>query len=213
MSVAHEVDWQQETKRYDAPHPRLELCARLLRRHRERRLLDVGCSTATLKRHLPGDYEYYGCDVSDHARVALGKRFQQIDLNRTCDFSHFAGEGIDVIHIGGVLEYLQRPEELFRGLRALVERSAPVVLSIINFEAACYADAAKHHPGWIFKPRLEELRTMLKDEGWRVERQLPFVGKRRLRDSLFRLAATRLGIDHPWTRRRARQFILLARAA
>ena len=81
MSVARAVDWQRETMRYAAPHARLELCASLLRRMPQRRLLDVGCSTAALKGVLPGNYDYYGCDVTNHARAVLKERFLQLDRN------------------------------------------------------------------------------------------------------------------------------------
>ena len=213
MSVAHKLDWQQETLRYDAPHPRLALCSHMLRRMPQRRLLDVGCSTATLKSLLSADYDYFGCDVADHAGDALGDRFHQIDFNETSDLSCFAGRDIDVIHVGGVLEYLRQPDELLHGLRRLVDSQTPLVLSIINFDSAYYADGEKHHPGWIFKPRLDALRTMLLKSGWGVERQLPFVGRGRLRDALLRAVARGVGVDHAIVRQTARQFVFVARAA
>src|SRR5262245_60035585 len=111
------------------------MMAQMLSKFPQRRLLDVGCSTAVLQRLLPADYDYYGCDVADHACQSLdADHFRQIDLNRSCDLSAFAGRGIAVIHVGGVLEYLECPDELVGELRRLVPRGSPLLLSIINFE-------------------------------------------------------------------------------
>jgi 2-polyprenyl-3-methyl-5-hydroxy-6-metoxy-1,4-benzoquinol methylase len=207
------VDWQQETIRYDRPHPRLVRMAGLLARFPQRKLLDVGCSTAAMRRVLPPEFEYYGCDIADHAAAALGAdRFRQIDFNQTCDLSAFAGRQIDLIHIGGVLEYLDRPCELLRALRELVGAGAGMVLSIINFEERRYRDPASHHPGWVFQPRLDELRQMLHEQGWQIEQQLAFFGRGEFRERLFGAAAACLGMDHRWVRHRARQFILTAKS-
>jgi SAM-dependent methyltransferase len=205
------VDWQQETTLYDRPHPRLVRMARLLTELPQRRLLDVGCSTAAMRRLLPRDFEYYGCDIADHARASLGAdRFRQIDLNESCDLSPFAGRQIDLVHIGGVLEYLDRPCELLSAVRELVGRGGRLVLSMINFEGRRFSDPSSHHRGWVFRPRLEELRSMLHDQGWQVERQLAFLGRGALRERLLGVATACLGVDHRWVRRRARQFILVA---
>ena len=81
-------------------------------------MLDIGCSTAALRRLLPRDCDYYGCDVAPHAAGALAvDHFRQLDFNRSCDLAAFAGRGIDAIHLGGVLEYLARPAELLRSAR------------------------------------------------------------------------------------------------
>jgi hypothetical protein len=179
----------------------------------QRRLLDVGCSTAAMRRLLPPDFEYYGCDITDHAQAVLGPdRFRQIDFNQSCDLSAFEGRQIDAVHIGGVLEYLERPCEVLRALRELVGRRGGMVLSIINFEERRYRDPASHHRGWVFQPRLEELRQMLREQGWQVDRQLAFFGRGALRDRIQGAAAACLGVDRRWVRRRARQFILTARA-
>jgi SAM-dependent methyltransferase len=217
MAITHQqvapVDWHDETLRYDRPHARLVAMARLLRSLPQRRVLDIGCSTAALRTLLPPDCDYYGCDFTPHARAVLAAdHFCQLDFNRSCDLSAFAGRGIDAIHIGGVLEYLLRPAELLRSARTLVAAGSPLLVSIINFEAAAFARREAHHLGWIYKPRLEELRQALAEHGWSVHRQIPFRGKRAVREWLFRRRAEARGVDHPWTRRHARQFILLARA-
>lgn len=211
MSLA--VDWQQETRRYDRPHPRLKQMADALAACPQRRLLDVGCSTATLRRLLPADFDYYGCDVADHAaRILPDGHFVRQDLNRYGDLSCFRRRGIDCVHIGGVVEYLERPGELLRELQRLVPSGAPLVCSIINFQSTRYADAAKHHPGWIFRPTLEEFRALLRDSGWNIVRETAFLGRSGLRGWWFRRWTDFCGIDHPRTRAAAEQFILQATA-
>lgn len=206
-------EWRMETRRYDRPHPRLVRMASVLRRLPARCVLDVGCSTAQLRRLLPDDWEYYGCDIADHALESLGSdHFRCVDLNRSCDLSWFANRGIEAIHIGGVLEYLERPGESLRSLRELVPAGSPLVLSIINFESDRHAEATKHHPWWIYKPRLPELRSLLTANGWQIERQLAFTDRSGLRRWLVTRRAAWHGPDHPWTRRHAAQFILAAQA-
>src|SRR4051794_13196004 len=105
--------WHEETKKYNRPHPRLRQMARLLRRQPQRRLLDVGCSTAVLQNLLPPLFVYFGCDIAEHAGTILPSgHFLQVDFNRDSSLSAFDGAGIDVIHVGGVLEYLERPDAL-----------------------------------------------------------------------------------------------------
>jgi SAM-dependent methyltransferase len=208
------IDWQQETQKYDRPHRRLLEMARWLKALPQRRLLDVGCSTTALRRLLPPDFHYYGCDITDHARQSLEPgHFRQMDFNVNCDLQAFAQESIDVIHIGGVLEYLERPPELLQDLRRLVKLGSPMVLSIINFHGKKFSDAGCHHPGWIYKPSLPEFRQVLQQHGWQIKRQAAFLDKNGPRAKLTSWWANCLGVDHPWTRRRARQFILLALAA
>jgi SAM-dependent methyltransferase len=205
------MDWQQETQKYDRPHRRLREMARWLTALPQRRLLDVGCSTAALRRLLPADFHYHGCDITDHARHNLPPgHFLQKDFNVDCDLAAFAPARIDVIHIGGVLEYLERPAELLRELRRLVRRDCPMVLSMVNFQGRKFSAAAGHHAGWIWKPLLPELRQLLQQCGWRMRKQAAFLDKTGPRALLTTWWANRLGVDHSWTRRRARQFILLA---
>jgi hypothetical protein len=52
---------------------------------------------------------------------------------------------------------------------------------------------------------------MLTAEGWQITRQIAFLGRGALREPPFSLAAGLLGMDHLWIRRRARQFIIVAR--
>lgn len=214
MTQAVPIDWQQETRVYDRPHPRLVTMARILAALPERTLLDVGCSTAALRRCLPRGFDYYGCDVTDHALGVLGpERFRQLDFNQSCDLSFFASRGIDVACIGGVLEYLERPRELLEALRGLLPTGGALVLSLINFEALKYADRKAHHPGWIFHPTLDAGRALLAGTGWQIVREEPFVALSGIRGQLVTPWAAWCGVDHPWTRRHSRQFILSARAA
>ena len=214
MASAFGVEfWQKETTLYEAPHLRLQVMARWLRKLPERSLLDVGCSTARLQSLLPVDFRYFGCDISDHARTRLPQgHFAQLDFNNAYDFSVFTQQGIDVVHIGGVLEYLSHPGELLRKLHNLVPRNSPLVLSMINFASKRYLQTAAHHPAWIFKPRLEGFLALLEEHGWSVERMLPFLGKGGPKNWWFQHKAKRLGPYEPWIQLQARQFILLARA-
>jgi SAM-dependent methyltransferase len=206
--------WQEETRLYDRAHPRLARMAEVLRRLPQRRLLDVGCSTAMLRKLLPDDFDYYGCDIADHAGAVLGHdRFRQLDFDRDCDLSTFEGRGIDVVHVGGVLEYLERPAELVERLRRLVGQGGRMAVSIINFQSRRFASPDSHHRAWIYRPSLDEFRGLLSGQGWSIERHIAFLGRGPLRDSLFGAVAALLSPDHGWVRRRARQFILVARAA
>ncbi len=214
MKATSDFDfWQHETTLYSRPHPRLRTMARLLRRLPQRGLLDVGCSTAALRDLLPASFAYYGCDIADHARAKLPPgHFAQVDFNKAVDLSAFVGQGIDVVHIGGVLEYLERPGDLLRRLHSLVPAGSPLVVSIINFECKRHAQPRSWHPNWVYRPRLPELRDLLRRTGWDVQRQLPLRGKGTVVDWLFQWWWAKAGCDHPQTRKHARQFILLARA-
>jgi SAM-dependent methyltransferase len=188
--------------------------AGLLRQQPQRRLLDLGCSTGTLRGLLPSDFDYHGCDVAPHAAAWLdADHFRQLDFNSGGDLSAFASRGIDALHAGGLLEYLHDPAALLAGARDIVPAGSPFVLSIINFAARRSQPGEKHHPGWVFKPKLAELRSLLAASGWRVERVLPFADRRGWRRAWFRL---RFGLSdprHPWVAARADQYVLLARAA
>jgi SAM-dependent methyltransferase len=214
MTLSQKVDWQQETWRYDQPHRRLAAMSRLLQNLPQRRILDVGCSTAALRRLLPADFDYYGCDIADHALATLGSdRFRQMDFNRDCDLSPFAGKRIEVVHLGGVLEYLHQPGNLLAGLRKLLPAGGAMILSIINFDAQSYQDRRTHHAGWIYRPSLRELRDLLAEQHWKIGKQHAFIGKPGLRHWSRERTANLLGVDHPWTRRHARQFLLTTTAA
>jgi SAM-dependent methyltransferase len=210
---AVQVDWQVESRLYDRAHPRLVMMAGLLAALPQRRLLDVGCATARLKQVLPPDFDYYGCDVTDHAASVLASdHFRQLDLNRSCDLAHFAGQGIDVVHVGGVLEYLERPQALLDACHRLVGPDGRMVVSIINFECQRYGQSESHHPGWIYKPTLGEFRQQLAAGGWQIERGLPLLGKGPLRGLAFAALSRLLKLEHPVIRRQARQFVFQVRA-
>ena len=205
--------WQRETLRYDRPHPRLVITAQMLRSLPQRRVLDVGCSTAMLSRVLPRDFEYYGCDVTDHASALLPpQHFKQVDLNASADLTAFDNRQIELVHVGGVLEYLRRPDELLASARRLVGSGGRLLTTIINFQSAGYQDSSKHHPAWVYKPTLAELRRAMTAAGWKVTSQRPFFAKSGIRGRVAEVIATSLGPNHPWTQRRAEQFILLAQA-
>jgi SAM-dependent methyltransferase len=178
----------------------------------QRTLLDVGCSTAALRSLLPGDFEYFGCDIADHARNAIdANHFLQIDINRECDLSFFANRGVNVVHIGGVLEYLHQPADLLRGLHNLLSSDGRLVLSIINFQSRRFVDRSTHHLGWVFKPSLDDMRRMLVAEGWAVEQEYPFFHLPRMREWLRQWQSRLFGMNHAWTRFNAVQFILIAK--
>ncbi len=211
------TNWQQESLLYAKSHPRLVAMARLAEAMPERSMLDVGCSAGTLRRLLPSDYAYYGCDITDHAAPNLeAGHFRQIDLNATHDLSFFANRGIRVIHMGGFLEYVREPGPLLGKFRELVGSGGVLLMSMVNFEAKRYDDIAKsHHPSWHCKPRLEELRGMLSSSGWRIRQEIPFVGKvgwLGWRTPWMRYLLSARGVNHPWTRRNAWLFIVIAEA-
>ncbi|GEM_PF-6098875 len=205
--------WAQESTIYWKPHPRLRFMANVLARLPQRRLLDLGCSGAALRALVPASFTYFGCDITDEASRRLPHgHFLQRDFNDSADLSLFADKRIDVIHVGGVLEYLREPDELLIQARKLVPLAAPLVLSIINFEGAHYADSRAHHSRWIYRPGLDAFMKLMEATGWHVEQIWPFTEKRGLKQWWLKCGASLLGVSHRWTRRRARQFILLARA-
>ncbi len=205
--------WTQESALYWQPHPRLRFMAKLLSRLPQRRLLDIGCSGAALRELLPASFVYFGCDLSDEAARRLPEgHFLQCDFNETTNLSFFNDKAITAIHVGGVLEYLRQPEQLLIEARKLVSAGAPLVLSLINFQSAHYSQLRTHHAKWIYRPGLHTLMKMMRSAGWSAERIWPFTEKNGLRRLWLRTGATLFGVCHPWTRRRARQFILLARA-
>lgn len=206
--------WAEESTVYWKPHPRLRFMANILCRLPQRRLLDLGCSGAALRDLLPVSFSYFGCDITDEARRRLPDgHFLQRDFNDSPDLSFFADKHIDVIHVGGVLEYLREPHELLVEARKLVTPGSPLVLSIINFESTHYADPRTHHPRWIYRPNLDSFIHLFGANGWNAARIWPFTEKCALKQLWLRCCANLLGARHSAIRRRARQFILLARAA
>jgi len=214
MAGAREAGyWARESTLYWRPHPRLRFMARVLRKLPQRRLLDLGCSGAILRRLLPASFVYFGCDIADEARRCLPDgHFLQCDFNESADLRFFADKQIEVIHIGGLLEYLCRPDRLLDEARKLVAAGAPLVLSIINFESDYYAQPQSHHPKWIYRPGLNALLRILSDTGWRVGRVWPFTEKGRVKQLWLHARTKCLGLHHSSVRCSARQFILLAHA-
>jgi SAM-dependent methyltransferase len=207
------LDWQTETVIYDRPHPRLVEMARLIRALPDRTILDIGCSTAIMKDLIGDGFEYFGCDIAN----AVGERldhehFRQIDFNKTTDLGAFAGRGIRAIHIGGVLEYLERPEALLQAARDLTGKGGHAVISIINFTADRYRDPASHHAAWIYKPKIAEFLGFLEANGWSVLRTQPFYLERGMKAALRSLRPGRNDVGNATTATQAEQFIVTAKA-
>ncbi len=206
------TDWKTETLAYNWVHPRLVAMSRLAQGLPGRRLLDVGCSAGTFGRLLPG-FEYFGCDVAEHARAELKPgHFEQLDLNGGGDVSVFADRGIDTVNIGGVLEYIAAPGELLAKLARIVRPGGYLVLSMVNFEADRYVPPATHHADWKYKPRLEDLLKVVEAASWDVQRVIPFVGPSGWRTPFLRMRLRSRGPNHRWTRKTAWLFFVVARA-
>ena len=154
-------------------------------------------------------------DITDHAASRLGPtHFQQLDLNATQDLSFFENRGIQLIHMGGFLEYMGRPRELLRSFHRVVGVGGRLIMSMTNFQCYRYRNVARtHHRAWLFKPQVEELREALASQGWCVEREIPFIGTLGWRTRLYRYLAEMRGVNHRWTRKHAWLFITIARAA
>lgn len=210
---APQIDWQKETVIYDRAHPRLVEMARLIRALPARAVLDIGCSTAIMKSLIGDGLEYFGCDIADaHGGRLDQDHFRRIDFNDSTDLSMFAGKGIDAVHIGGVLEYLERPETLLRAARDLTGSGGGLVVSIINFAADRYRNVASHHPAWIYKPDIAGLLHLLQAEGWDVKDTQPFYLEKGLKSVLRSLRRGRNDASDPATRAQAEQFIVTATA-
>lgn len=215
MAQTYGVDyWNQETRLYCKAHPRLRFMANVLRELPQQGLLDIGCAGATLRDLLPSSFNYFGCDITDRASERLPPgHFIRQDLNASHDLAFFDERGIDVIHIGGVLEYLHEPGAVLEEARRLLKPGQPLLVSMIHFQGQRYAVEESHHPSWVYKPRLEEFLHLVQESGWKLDRLWPFSDKDGWKGSWYRLWSRLLGAKHAWTRRHARQFILLARAA
>ncbi|HEY5315151.1 MAG TPA: methyltransferase domain-containing protein [Pirellulales bacterium] len=204
---------QQDALLDDRPDARLARMARLIRTLPGKRILDVGCSNGLLARMLGSGYEYYGCDITDQAaRNLLPGRFLQIDLNGDCDLSYFRGRSIELAHLGGVLEYLDRPGRPLESLRELLGSRGHLAVSVINFQCERGSRSRSHHSDWVYRPSLVELRGMLARSGWLAVKTVPLLGQGGLRDLLFAAARHTLGAEHGWVRGQTRQFLLTARA-
>jgi SAM-dependent methyltransferase len=173
-----EAYWRQESLLYSQPHRRLRLVARLINRSDRTRLLDVGCGPATLRTLLRPDIAYYGSDLIGHARPLLDDRFEAQDFNRTCDLSAFADQAIDIVHVGGLLEYLQYPGQLLGEIRR-VAPAALLVVTMVNFASHRFRDPASHHPRWIYKPTLPAFFDLLASAAWTVRRAYPYADRLR----------------------------------
>lgn len=212
-NVQGEKYWSAETMIYDRPHPRLRFMARQIARFPQHRLLDIGCSTAALRDLLPRHFEYFGCDITDHAAQKLpAGHFLQADFNRGDGLGFFRDKQISALHIGGVLEYLHKPEALLQEARALVQAGSPLILSIINFEGKRFREVRQHHPAWVYKPGLSQVQQLLSETRWKVERTWPLLERSGLRGRWLQACAQWLGPENAWMRREAKQFILRARA-
>lgn len=171
--------WQDESLLYQTPHPRLRQVANLLNAGTARRLLDVGCGPATLRSLLAPSFTYFGCDITDHAAPLLGDRFLHLDFNVDCGLGFFANRRIDVVHIGGVLEYLRYPGHLLGEIRRITGQGARLIATSTHFESHYYRDAKHHHPQWIYKPALAEFLELLASAGWLVRRVHPLADRLR----------------------------------
>jgi hypothetical protein len=200
--------WSEEAMIYAKAHPRLKLIAKLLTRQRYRRLLDIGCSSATLKELLPPDFEYFGSDITRLAESHLSPaHFLQADFNDRVDLSHFQRHQINCLHIGGVLEYLHRPKELLQAVRQLVPVRTPLLVTLINFEGKRFSSPKQHHEAWVYKPTMKELQADLEQSGFRLRRIYPFTERQGWRGFGFYRIANVLGSRHPWVKHQSRQFI------
>ena len=207
------TNWQAESLYYDKLHPRLMEMARVIGSLPHRSVLDIGCAVGTMRKLLPSDFDYFGCDIADHAGKHLEPgHFQQLDLNATNDLSFFFDRVIRTVNISGVLEYIKRPADLLQILHQLVGTGGSLVLSMTNFEALRYADGKSHHAAWEYKPRLEELRKLLSEQGWRIIQETGLTGAMGWRTRFYRYLLRRRGVDNPWTRRQAWYFLLSAEA-
>ena len=127
------------------------------------RVLELGCGTMTLERHLPFGCSYQPCDV-----VARDERTIVVDLN-THGVPEAALAACDLVVMLGVWEYLFKPGEI---LAALARAGRPILCSYCPTELTAQVD--RRALGWVNDFSLAAFLELARQSGYRpaLQRQI-----------------------------------------
>lgn len=201
---------------FSVPHVRIRQVAKVIESQHPASVLDLGCHDGQLGRLLPG-VAYTGCDFVAPAEDVF--EFVLTDFN---------GEGlpstlpvVDVVVASGSLEYVENLPSLLEDIFKHVADGGAFVCTYFNMNhlsRAVRLAAGRTfavHPDWRGFYASRDLRGMLNDAGFVIERQFASTASLRssppVADTQHR--APTLRPTRPWSDLLAHQFIYLARPA
>jgi cyclopropane fatty-acyl-phospholipid synthase-like methyltransferase len=124
--------WDDENRKYAAPHLRAQKVARLVNRiagGRERDLLDVGCGPAGLRLLLDENIHYYGIDIAIHDPAP-----NLIEADLVESPIEFKGKIFDIVVAQGAFEYFGEVEsQKFAEIKKLLKDDGTFIVSYWNF--------------------------------------------------------------------------------
>lgn len=126
------------------------------------RVLDIGCGDMTLEKYLPFGCSYVPCDV-----VRRDDRTTILDLNREAPPAALL-EGVDVVSMLGVWEYLYRVRDV---LAAFAAAKKTLLCSYCVTESTSHLD--RRALGWVNDFSSHEFTGMARDCGYTIALQKP----------------------------------------
>jgi len=121
------------------------------------KILDIGCGTMKLERHLP-----FGCAYVPGDIVARDDRTVVVDLNETgIPEKHVADA--DFVVMLGVWEYLYNPNQIFS---AFAKTGKPILCSYCTRELTTHLD--RRALGWVNDFSLSEFLELARASGYRL---------------------------------------------
>jgi hypothetical protein len=129
------------------------------------RVLDLGCGRMSLRRFLPHDCNYQGCDL-----VARDAQTLVCDFNAGQFPTEAAGHA-DIITMLGLLEYIIDVDGFFTHLKS---SGRDVVMSYCATELTGGLDRAAH--GWITHFSFHDLAELVDRHGFRIAASMPVDG-------------------------------------
>ncbi|MBI3432270.1 MAG: class I SAM-dependent methyltransferase [Hydrogenophilales bacterium] len=136
------------------------------------RLLDFGCGNgALMQRYAAYGFECEGFDVDENAVANIRDRGFAVYSG---DWRALPARQYDVIILNQVLEHLHRPIEVLRFLRERLAPGGQLIVSVPNRDCLDYdllldSWSSFQAPTHLFHYRLESLRPLLRQAGFRIE--------------------------------------------